>query len=280
MTELPCCLNIVVAHQFEAEPLIDCLGLMPGKSKHGLTIYGNERGLSLIISGMGQSAAQAATARLARHHSETTRGRAAWLNFGIAGHRSAEIGTTVLANKISERASGAAVYPAVLLKSLPSSAVITVAAPELDYVEDAAFDMEAFGFWSAAVQCGSLELIQVCKLISDNPSRPANRVDLATLKDFVYSCTEPVKQVVAEMLSLSEEFNRIYQDPAEFARINKRYRLSVTQQHQLRALCRRFHALNKDAQLGELVGSKAVSGTQLLRNLEACLAAEWPSRSG
>jgi hypothetical protein len=52
--------------------------------------------------------------------------REGWLNVGVAGHKSANIGAGLLANKIIEASSAKAVYPVPMLSDMPSSVVITV----------------------------------------------------------------------------------------------------------------------------------------------------------
>ena len=137
--------NIVVAHALEARPLIKRFGLKPNKAAGALTIYSNDTGVRVVITGMGKQSSHATTNRLAVLLANVLGVQEGWLNVGVAGHKTAEIGSGFLANKIIDAGSAKAVYPVPVLKDKPTSAVITVDQPELDYSEDAVYEMEAFG---------------------------------------------------------------------------------------------------------------------------------------
>jgi len=271
MNELSGRVNIVVAHPLEAQPLIDYFELTPDDSPVSLTIYKNDTGINLVICGMGTQAAGLATAELGEYQSRTTESVAGWLNFGIAGHKTAAIGSGLVANRITDKLSGKTVYPSMLLGARASSPVLTIQEPEVNYAEDLAYEMEAYGFWSAASMIAGLDLIQVYKLISDNPTNPTHEIDLAAISELVSNHIGQVSQFIAELQALSAEYNDAHQLPAEYARLSDRFRLSVTQQLRLKRLCQRFRALDMEKLLAEFTNSMPSSGRHLLDAMESHL---------
>ena len=161
-------LNIVVAHSLEAKPLITLFNLGKVPEHTEFPVYKNDEGISLILSGMGKAAAADATTYLGARLAQESGLISAWLNVGIAGHRSAAIGEGLLMNKITEKTSGESFYPGTLLWGFDSSAVITVDEIEKEYDEDVAYEMEASGFYRAAQALSSSEFVQAFKVISDN----------------------------------------------------------------------------------------------------------------
>ena len=92
-------LNIVVAMKAEARPLIDRFELTLSSPKHGrFPIYENGH-IVLIVSGIGSANAQEAVQCLACHCAR--KGVSAWLNIGVAGHGSINVGQGFLADCIS-----------------------------------------------------------------------------------------------------------------------------------------------------------------------------------
>ena len=266
--------NVIVAHSLEARPLINRFELKPNKIEASLTVYSNDAGIRLIITGVGKQSSFAATNRLADLRENSFEEREGWLNVGIAGHKSAKIGAGLLANKIIDASSAKAVYPVPMLSDIPSSAVITVDQPDLDYCEEAAYEMEAFGFWSAVSNHTFLELIQIYKLISDNPEHPVNQLDPNSLEQLVANHCDKVERVVLNLQSLVREVNEIYRLPDECEKLQGKVRLSITQQHQLKRLCQRFLAFGLEKKLTKIIDEVPHTGKQLIQNLELELLSE------
>ncbi len=265
-------LNIVVAHTLEANPLIELFGLEQEFGSAAYKTYRNEQGISLIISGMGKLAAASATAHLAASQATANMSRAAWLNLGIAGHRSAEIGAGLLAHKLIERATGASFYPPLLFDGFETSDIITVDEPEQNYPDDAGYEMEAFGFYSAATRIVTSEMVQVYKIISDNPLSTAAGIDLNQVSSWITGRSDQIIRLADELIDLANKYNDIYQMPAEFNQLQNRARLSATQVSQLRRLCQRYYALGQVTQLRNITKQSYVSGKQLIGDLEDGLA--------
>lgn len=265
-------LNIVVANALEANPLVELLELEHDPNSMAYKTYENERGISLIVSGMGKAAAASATAHLAASQATANKSPAAWLNLGIAGHQTVEIGTGLLAHKITERASGASYYPPLLLDGFDTSDIITVDEPELHYPDAAAYEMEAFGFYRAATRIITSELVQVYKIVSDNPSNPSSGIDLNLVSGWIIGQAEQILKLTTAMIELATEYNDIYRMPVEFDELRNKAKLSATQVSQLRRLCQRYHALGYVAQLRSIAEQSYSSAKQLIGDLESGLA--------
>lgn len=260
--------NLVVAHNLEARPLIDLFGMKKQQLDLAYPVYRNERGLGLIVSGMGKLAAAAASASLAAAQDGAESSSYAWLNIGIAGHRSANIGCGLLAQKITEAASASSYYPSLLISGFSCTDIISVDQPELSYAEDAAYDMEAFGFYSTASRFVTSELVQVFKIISDNPAHPATKLNTSRVYEWVDAQASTIKRLVQELNGLATEYHVITQVPPEVEQLSAGLRLSVTQRTQLIRLCQRYHAMGMSGQLHSLLEGKRVSGKQLMQALE------------
>ena len=266
--------NIVVAHALEARPLIKRFGLKPNKAAGALTIYSNDTGVRVVITGMGKQSSHATTNRLAVLLANVLGVQEGWLNVGVAGHKTAEIGSGFLANKIIDAGSAKAVYPVPVLKDKPTSAVITVDQPELDYSEDAVYEMEAFGFWAAASNHSFIELVQVYKIISDNLKYPADQLDNVFIEKLIANHCDRIESVVLNLKELVREVNEIYRLPDEYEELQKKFRFTVTQLHQLKRLCRRFHALGLADKLVEIIDESPYTSKQLIQNLDLALLSE------
>lgn len=167
---------IVCALPCEARPLVQALGLHPGGSA-GLR---RNRSVALQVGGVGAEPAAAAVDRLAEHADGCT----CWLNVGCAGGRGT-IGELVAAHKVS-RAEGEVWYPQFPFPvEEPTAEVRTVLRPETSYAKPVLYDMEAAGFYSAALKRASLERVHVLKVRVDGPEHPLDRLTAAGISDHI-----------------------------------------------------------------------------------------------
>ncbi|MFN3162355.1 MAG: hypothetical protein ACE37N_02470 [Pseudohongiellaceae bacterium] len=187
--------NILVAHWLEAKPLVRQLGLRQQSGKpHRL--FGNDHGVALLVAGHGKQAMAAGVGYLAGL--QQMQGPApAWLNVGIAGHGSAEVGAGFLVNKIEDRLTGQVYYPTPGLWSGPGSALVTVDVPETGYPDDEAYDMEGAAFWVAANHYGVLDLLQLFKVVSDNPRQDVSQFSPEQVADLMNAQQPAIAAVVA-----------------------------------------------------------------------------------
>lgn len=247
-------INLVVAHSAEARPLCELLGLKTTGNTLPFPVYRNASGMSLIVSGMGKLAAATATSFLAGVQAQSP--KCAWLNIGIAGHQSAAVGCGLLANKITDAATGQCFYPPPVIANQPSAALVTVDHPEQNYPDAVLYDMEASGFYASASKFMSSELVQVFKIVSDNQQYTLAQFELSQVADLVRGQFDQVRAIINSLDLLLGEYRRIYGVSPQYNVLVEKYPFTKTQRVQLQRLCERFDALGLSDEL-EQIGARS-----------------------
>ena len=175
-------IRIVVALPAEARPLIQHFGLERVSRIDPLSIY-SRPDMALVVSGPGSEAASMAVNDLSQNLAVEQ--QSAWLNIGVAGHRTHDLGTPCLAWSVSEAATGSEhrLEPPEL--NCLTADVKTVDRIELEFDDDSVYEMEAFGFCSAALSHGVPSLVQVLKIISDNRETGAGAVSAHAVQTWI-----------------------------------------------------------------------------------------------
>ena len=240
-------IHIVSALPAEARPLIDHFRLHEKSTSGGFRIHqGN--GIALVISGPGKVAAAAATALLASRLAAGT--QATWLNIGIAGHADLEIGQGLLAHRITDRASGQNWYPPrVFDLPLESAGLLTVDTPENDYPQAVAYDMEASGFYPVAARFSTSELVQCYKVISDNRKQGTGSVSAQQCTRLIAARLEEIDSLLHSLGDLQQQHHGRHAGNDDVSRLAGQWHFTVSQQHQLADLARRWCALIPDQPL-------------------------------
>ncbi len=259
-------IHLVVALPAEARPLASHFSLRSAAEGSPFRIYEGEE-ISLIVSGIGKTAAAAAVAyQFAR--SGELRNRA-WLNVGIAGHRARPVGEPLVAHKVVDEGSGRSWFPpAVFERPCESGVVRTVDRVEREYPADAAYDMEASGFCASASRLATSELVQVLKVVSDNRSRGPDGISPGEVEALVEGRLETVDRLVAACAALARELDERQAEPPAFPELSRRWRFTVSERRLLRRLLRRLATLDPEGEpLLEAV-APARSGEQALKILQ------------
>jgi hypothetical protein len=234
-------MNLVVALPAEARPLIDFYRLREKTTIGTFRVYRHED-MSLVISGPGKIAAAAATALLAG--SNTSEKQAAWLNIGVAGHATYAIGKSLLAHRITDQATRQSWYPPQLFDLATTTAcLLTVDAPENGYHQDAAYDMEASGFYAVAGRFSSTELVQCFKVVSDNREQSAATLTAASCSRLVAGKLDEIEELVGALLAMGQDYNSWHAPHVELEQLASQWHFSVSQRHQLAELARRWKVL-------------------------------------
>ena len=237
-------IHIITALPAEARPLIDHFGLHTKSTSGGFRIHEGD-GMALVISGPGKVTAAAATALLAARLEPGI--QAAWLNIGIAGHADREIGQGLLAHRIMDRASGQNWYPPrVFDLPLASTGLLTVDTPENDYAQDVAYDMEASGFYPVAARFSTSELVQCYKVISDNHRQGTDSVTAQHCKQLLAARLGDIARLVDVLGNLQQQRHDRHDALEGISKLTGQWHFSVSQQHQLADLARRWRALLPD----------------------------------
>ncbi len=244
--------RIVCALPAEARPIVAHLGLEPA----GPRLYRGD-GVELIVSGVGPARARAAVERAAPAEGREPR---AWINVGIAGHRDAEIGSPRLAYKIVDAASGRAWYPpATFAPPCPGAEVRTVLDVERAFAGDELFEMEAAGFYPAALRCASAELVQVLKIVSDGRVERAERLSAAGVSELIEGNLPVLEALRRELDALAAELAARTAVPDGFDDFLKCWHFTVTQSRQLERLLRRLATLGRPAGPRGFDGAKSAA---------------------
>jgi hypothetical protein len=249
-------MNLVVALKAEASPLIECFKLAKESVPSPFPLFANDRH-RLVLSGVGKELSAKATSYLSERFPQPNQ---AWLNFGLAGHGTLELGTAFLANRILDDGGENAFYPTQLLDhDLESSALQTCSSPVSDYPDPIGYDMEASAFCASASLSSIRELIQVVKIVSDNPDHPLDSFDRATAHALIESALPSILPLVDQLEELA---HKIAPSPDLAELVDSalaHHPFSETQRHQVRKLLTHAHTLGflgKDA-LEAITGAKS-----------------------
>jgi adenosylhomocysteine nucleosidase len=264
-------LNIVVALPAEARPLLDHFRLRDKQHNTAFPIYRNAA-MALVVSGPGKVAAAAATALLAG--AQGTTAATAWLNIGIAGHAHHVIGSGYMAHRITDCASAINWYPPQVHDlSIPTENLYTVDCPENDYAAAGLYEMEASGFFPVASRFSSGELVQCFKVISDNRTQASTAVTAKLCTQLISARLADIEQLVNALSGMADEYARWHAPHPGLEQVMAHWHFTVSQQHQLARLARRWKVLTTDQPLWLEQLEKIRSAADALQCLEQHLAA-------
>lgn len=253
-------LNIVVALSWEAKPIIRDLGLSDCRGAGPFPLYSNGKGVNLIVSGIGQLNVALATAFLAGLQQGSVAASHCWLNIGIAGHSTYAPGTVLMANKISLGNSRTAVsyYPSMLsAAACLTSAVITVDEVETQYSQEAAYEMEAYSFYSSATRFAAQELIQVLKVVSDGPQHSVGAVTRESVARWMEQLVEPMGELMENLKELANGYNKVYAVGSEVHACVERWHFTATERQRLKRLYLFLSAAGEAGIFSDLLRSAA-----------------------
>ncbi len=248
--------NFVVALGAEAQPLIDHFSMSPVSSGRGFRSFANsDRGLALVLSGVGRAAAAAAVSHLAGDDTDP-----AWLNVGIAGHRSLPIGAPRMAHKVHCASSARSWYPPLVFEApCPTATVRTVDCATSDFPTDDLYDMEAAGFYEIAARFASHELVHSFKVVSDNRTHPAETLTADSIGSLIGDSLETIDALIEPLQRLSAELCQWRIEPTALAQLLQASHFTTTQRRQLRRLLRRWSVVCSQVDAVDWVASKALA---------------------
>jgi len=260
-------MNFVVAFPAEAQPIIEFYQLEKRNVPNALVFQKDQHALTL--SGMGRDKAASATHHLAEYLGKRDLG---WINLGIAGHGSLELGDAFLASKITDDANKEAYYPPqVYGHSLSISTLHTSTHPVTQYEQGEGYDMEAHAFYQAANTWSTRELIQVIKIVSDNPASPVEQVQPKKASRMIAAQMGKIDEIVRQMDATAKD---LLPDPhlENFRKdILSLHSFSVTRTHQLKDLLRHAQALGVEMQQIKELVKNAANAKDSIAQLKALL---------
>lgn len=263
-------INLIVAHKLEATPLIRHFKLR-ALTQRPYQVFTNGQGLRLIISGMGVRNTVSAVKYISEYQSCEPYLKEGWVNAGIAGHKTADLGICFLANKILHQETGEVYYPSLHMGIKSTEMLITVDKPERSYTQEAAYDMEAAGFFKSAAECSEIELISTVKVVSDNESNSIDAITEGLINDLMLETIDFLESVIDEFKERLNTLNRILILEQDCMDLTRNLHFSVSQHHQFRKYCQRYHALGKEDELDAILRIKQNSARVLLHKLSDAL---------
>lgn len=234
-------LNLIVATQAEADPVISELKLR--KISSSLICYQNDD-VHLVITGIGKCNTATACGWLANKTIQTdatNHTHVVWMNFGIAGHLDADIGSCFRAHKITDLATKKVWFPHPLINNFPSLDLITVDQPLLQYRTDQLHDMEASAFVEAARKFSNAELVQSLKVVSDNSDHPLEVVNAKLTTRLIADNLETIISFLWALKSLSGTV--VAPENTIAKTIKEHWHFSVSQKVLLERLLQRHNVL-------------------------------------
>ena len=248
-------MNFVVALKAEASPIIDCLKLArENANPFPLYTNGHHR---LVLSGVGKELAAKATRYLGNQFPRTNH---PWLNLGIAGHGCLEPGTIFVANRILDEEGERPFYPTPSIRhDLESTSLKTTCSPVSRYPEPIGYDMEASAFCSVASSFSVRELIQVIKVVSDNPDHPIDSFDRSSVHTLIENAIPAIIPLLDKMEEHARKITPSLKLTARIEACLSTHPFSETQSHQVRKLVTHAHSLrlSEKGTLNALTGAES-----------------------
>jgi hypothetical protein len=264
-------IGLVVALPAEAEPLVRHYRLE--RCDDAFRWYRGDD-FALVVSGVGKTAAAAATAYLHGRTGEAPFG--VWLNVGIAGHRTRPSGDLLVAHTVCDASSGERWYPARLGgPSLDPVEVRTVDRPETAFDSDAAYEMEASGMFPVALRWSTAELVHAIKVVSDNLSTGLTALTARAVAELVESRLDSIAAMAEHCHELASELGPLRSRRVEalVEEYRKCWPFTVTEARRLKRLLLRWEALDPEGDHGPASATfeGAVRGSETLLRLASRL---------
>ena len=233
-------MNFVCALLAEASPIVDYLGLQKQRLPSPFALF-QSLNHKLVVSGIGKEKMSTAVGFL---HGIAPKRNTPWLNFGIVGHGSAEVGSLLRVSKCINLSTRTSFYPPQVAHCKISKTILhTCDQPSSDYSDNVAYDMEGSAFFETASRFSPREMVESVKIVSDNPESPLSGFEKSKVSSLVSKVISQIEPLIIELDSMEENL-----DPPEtlnraFKEISANHRLTSTQVHQVQKIIRQAHVL-------------------------------------
>lgn len=232
------------------------------------------QGVGLLISGTGAERAAAAVETVAVYADAST----CWINLGCAGGRG-PIGELVAAHLVRDAAgaggeAGGDWYPQFPFPVAENSVEVrTVGRPQTVYdLEGVVYEMEAAGFYRAALRRASLERVQVLKVRVDGPEHPLDRVTAERVEAGVADRIDGIRAWIDRLGEVARVVRARRPDAREVQRFLDRWHFTASQRVQLERALERMRA--RSIPLPGASAIRAADAGEVLADLRGRLAQE------
>ena len=225
----------VIALKAEAEEIIKKYALERVATTPFLVYKNRDIDIWLVLSGIGQINAVAATTYL--YVKSDASYNTIWINLGIVGSRNFKVGELVQIDKITSNDFRENYYPSPVTfkkNNIERSNLITVNRPEELFKNDGVYDMEGYAFFSFAKKIASYELVSVLKIISDIPGTDISKIDKLEVERLVSKKIQTIEKVLENLLPLQEILLLQIRNPNYFDEICVQKKFSFSQKVTLR----------------------------------------------
>jgi len=254
---------VFTALECEAKALVNFFGLKKDNSAHAFSIYKNDK-IVVAVTGIGKVAMAGGVAYVLALFSNSP--LPVLVNLGIAGHKTQEIGTLIVASKVIDGDSGRVFYPQLIGGKWPETSEIkTTAKPNTQYSQHCLNDMEASAFYETAARFSSSELIHCIKVVSDNESTTIDNIHPKKVVQWLDKHNIEIELILGSLERLSQVLEP--ENLIEYKEIIASWHFTVSGKVKLKTLLRRWSILSSDS-WGGCLGADFRSGKELLRKLE------------
>lgn len=265
-------INLIVALEAEALPLIEFFGLKQLQSNGHMNLYAKER-LNLVVSGIGKESAANAVDWI---HTELPDQNKAWLNVGIAGHGALDVGDGFLANRITDEAIEKSWYPVfTFVHHGRSGPLTTVDDVETEYPHPVGYDMEASGYFIAANRISTAEMVHSYKVVSDNPQASVLTITPAMVSEIIEDNLNEIRDIVDELDKLVSHVTQRHSLQENIGPFLGRWKFSVTQVHQLKKLLQKSKVLGYEVNIESDSLRNCQNARAVIKVLNHCLNSHW-----
>lgn len=255
-------LFIFTALECEAKALINHFKLKKANTNYPFSIFSNEN-MVVTVTGVGKVAMAGGVAYVLALFPDVN--MPVLVNVGIAGDKTHELGSLLIASKIRDVESGKVFYPQLIGDKWPESREIRSSVlADTNYSIDCLYDMEASAFYEMAVKFSSIELIHSIKVVSDNESSPVEAINAKKVVEWIGKQVENIEKTFSHLEQLRQMVLPI--SLPEYKKITDRWHFSVSGKVKLKYLLRQWHVLSNSDWL-ESTSSEHATAKEVLHQL-------------
>lgn len=261
-------IRFIVSTFSEAKPIIDIFKLKKNHDYKKFSVFDSDK-ISLTVSKIGKVNSALAVAytfyKICNNKNDI------WLNFGLCGHKSYEIGSIFLVNKILDNSNDKVFFPFITNFKINTLSCITLEKKGINY-KDSLFEMESSGFFQATTKFSSKELIFILKIVSDNELKSVNFENSEEIYNIIIEKESVLKNFCNHLLNLNKmtlhKNQNIFNEETE--RIFNKINLTFTEKQQMRTLLKLYFLKNSKLKFDLLNESK--SGSYNIKKLKKYLS--------
>lgn len=254
-------IHFILSTYSESKSIIDYYRLKQITEVNSFKLFvDKEKSISLTISGIGKLAASVAVTFT---NSYFKKKNCIWINIGIAGHISEEIGKFFLIHKIVDSSSKKNWYPSIVFKhNFKTKECKTLCEPSFKYNEQI-YDMELSGFYFAATKFSHSELVHSIKIISDNKISKINFKDKDKIKFIIKKNLNSIEQLKNKLKYIRNHCDFDEHESKEFGFMIKKNYYTKYQKNELKKKLKIYNHNKDNLNLNEFENFKNARETLL-----------------